>query len=49
LMETTLLIAEDICSFFRLGAGTGILVVTWQKNTSAWIHKSNMLNRRPFL
>jgi hypothetical protein len=28
LMETTLLIAEDICSFFRLGAGTGILVVT---------------------
>jgi hypothetical protein len=28
LLETTLLISGGICSFFCLGAGTGILVVT---------------------
>jgi hypothetical protein len=28
LLETTLLISGDICSFFCLGAGTGILVWT---------------------
>jgi hypothetical protein len=28
LLETTLLTSGDICSFFCLGVGTGILVVT---------------------